>query len=214
MKTSINIILAALLWFTTAFAATITHTSTVFPSPTNWSLTNSVPQFDPSLGTLTNVSVSVGANMRNRVRVESRSNLPRSATAGGVGAVTASVGGLITQAGITNSHTQALGAFDGVIDYAGASGFDVTVDGAGYAAEIATDLVPFIGVGNIPLISSATARGFYRGPADYEFEVSTSASAIVTVTYEFSPPVCPSCDPEPEECDDRSDRRKPRNRRR
>ena len=210
---------ATFLFISHALAATITHTTAVFPSPTNWSLTNTVPQFDPSLGTLTNVSVTVGANMRNRLRVESRSNLPRTATARGVGAITATVGGLSAQAGITNSHTQALGAFDGVIDYGGASGFDVTVDGAGYAAEIATDLVPFIGIGNIPLSASSAANGTFNGPGDYQFIVSTTASAIVTVTYEFSPPVCPechpACNPEPEcDEDDRRDGRRSSRKRR
>jgi hypothetical protein len=155
--------------------------------------------------------------MRNRLRVESRSNLPRTATARGVGAITATVGGLSAQAGITNSHTQALGAFDGVIDYGGASGFDVTVDGAGYAAEIATDLVPFIGIGNIPLAASSAANGMYNGPGDYQFIVNTTSSTIVTVTYEFAPPVCPDCDCDPEpECkpDPKDDRRKPSRRHR
>jgi hypothetical protein len=197
-------------------AATITHTATVFPALTNWSLTNSVPQFDPSLGALTNVSITVSANVRNRVRVESRSNLPRTATAGGTATITATVAGYSAAASVTNSYTQALGGFDGVIDYAGASGFDQTLDGSGYDAATPPDFTPYIGAGTVPLVAASVANGSYSGPGDYRFIVNTTASALVTVTYEFSPPTCPECDPEPD-CErdrDRDDRRKPRNKRR
>lgn len=204
MNKIIQFIGVALACFISTFAASITHTATVFPQLTNWSVTNSVPQFDPTLGTLTNVSVSVGANLRNRFRVESRSGLPRSATTTGIGTITANVNGLVASTVITNSHTQKLGAFDGVLDYAGASGFDVTLDGVGQAVTDATDFVPFIGTGNIPLTASAVATGSYSGPGDYRFIINTIASAIVTVTYEFSPPVCPEC-PSASACDDDDD---------
>jgi hypothetical protein len=202
-----------------AFAATITHTATVFPSPTNWSLTNSIPQFDPALGTLTNVSITVAANVRNRVRVESRSNLPRTATAGGTATITATVAGYSAAASITNSYTQALDAFDGVIDYAGVSGFDQTLDGSGYGAVTPPDFTPYIGVGTVPLVAASIANGSYNGPGDYRFIINTTASALATVTYEFSPPACPpacnpepDCKPEPDDC--RDDRRSSRKRRR
>jgi hypothetical protein len=212
---SIVMLFCMLIWLS---AATITHTFTVFPAVTDWSLTNSVPQFDPSLGALTNVTVGVGVNAANVIKVESRSNLPRTVAGGGVVAATATAAGYSAIATLTNSHTRAVSGFDGVIDYGGTSGFTTNLVGSASASEIPSDFTPFIGVGNIPLVASAVANGFYRGPADYAFEVATQASALVTVTYEFSPPVCPecpSCDPEPDckpnPCDDR---RKPRNKRR
>ncbi len=214
MKTSINIILAALLMVATTLAATITHTTTILPSFTDWNVTNAIPQFDPSLGTLTNVSIGIGANVATVTKVESKSTLTRSVTSGSHATVTATIESYSASASVTNSHSQQLGRFDGVVDFGGTSGYTVGIVGSAFGQVGPADFIPFIGVGNIPLITSAAARGFYRGPADYEQEVSTTASAIVTVTYEFSPPVCPSCDPEPEDCDDRNDRRKPRNRRR
>lgn len=217
MKT-IALIGAALLCFIGTFAASITHTATIFVAPTDWSATNSVPQFDTALGTLTNVSVSVAINGRTSIRYE---NLDENyegyqVTAGGTITGVATVASFTVTTKLTNSHTQAVGGWDGIPDYSGPGAFLITKTGTSANSANSAEVTPFIGIGNIPLIASATGAGFYDGPGDYAFGVSTRASALVTVTYEFSPPVCPSCDPEPEctpepECDDR---RKPRNRRR
>jgi len=210
-------ILLFLLMLTSLRAASITHTATVFPAFTDWSLTNSVPQFDPSLGTLTNVTIEIDVNAANVIKVESRSNLARTVTGGGIVTAVATAAGYSASTTLTNSHTQAMARFDGVIDYGGTSGFTVNVSGSSGAAATPADFTPFIGTGNIPLVVSAVANGFFRGPADYAFEVGTQASALVVVTYDFTPncPPEPACDPEPEDCvkphtkdDDCDDRRK------
>jgi hypothetical protein len=117
-----------------------------------------------------------------------------------------------------------LTAFDGVIDYGGTSGFTQAVVGTASASAFAPT-APFIGVGNVPLVASAVGVGMYNGSGFYRFVVGTTASAIVTVTYEFSPPECPPCEPEPDcepdcapkrdrdrdkDCDDRGSRRRRR----
>lgn len=210
-------------------AASITHTATIFPTGTDWAVTNSIPQFDPSLGTLTNVTIGIGVNAATTVKLESKSNLARTLTGGSYVTGTATAAGYSASTTLTNGHTQAVSGFDGVVDFGGTSGFTVGITGSSSASAIPASFVPFVGVGTVPLIASATALGFYRGPADYEFEVATTASALVTVTYEFSLPPCPecppACEPEPDckprvkppqkdddDCDD--DRRKPSRRHR
>lgn len=182
-------------------AASITHTASTFPQLTNWSLTNSVPQFDPAIGTLTNVTISVAVNASTQLRVENRDTTAWPTYAAAEVTATGTVAGYSASTTLTNSHTTTLSAYDGVLDYGGTSGFNVTVVGADSGSAFPASFTPFIGTGTVPLIAAATAVGVYEGSGDYRFIVNTRASAIVTVTYEFSLPPCPecppACDPEP-----------------
>lgn len=202
MNKTITLIGAALLCFISTLAATITHTATVFPQLTNWNLTNSVPQFDPALGTLTNVSVTVAANANSAFYFESLDTIGWSVTASSIVTTSASASTLTASTTFTNSHTQSVTAADGVLDYGGTSGFTVQKSGSAYGVNSTTSVAPFIGTGTVPLSASASAVGDYQGPGDYFFFVQTRASALVTVTYEFSPPSCPECPPacEPVDC--------------
>jgi hypothetical protein len=191
-------------------AASITHTTTIFPSRTDWSVTNSVPQFDAALGTLTNVIIGINVNANTEVFVENRDRRAWATTVGSTVTATATVAGFSAITSFTNSHTQTLTSFDGLLDFGGTSGFTQSVSGSD-SASTSVPFAPFVGVGNVPLIASTLAVGNYQGSGFYEFGVLTTASALVTVTYEFSPPTCPECDPEPD-CE--RDRRKPRNKRR
>ena len=216
-------------------AASITHTATIFPTLTDWSLTNSVPQFDPAIGTLTNVTVTVSANVQSTFFTENRDRRAWDTTTTAHATVSAFVDTLSASTLIEPSHTQNLTAFDGVIDYDGTSGFTASDSGTGTASNSTSVVAPFIGVGTVPLTASSVATASYTGSGFYRFIVNTSASAIVTVTYDFSLPACPpapvcdpnpSCDPKPDckpwvkppqkddDCDDDDDRRKRRNRRR
>lgn len=222
MKTTLLILMLALA--VRIAAASITHTASVFPQATNWSLTNTVPQFDPSLGTLTNVTITVAVNASTQLRVENRDTTPWLTYAASKVTATGTVAGYSSTATLTNSHTATLSEYDGVLDYSGKSGFNVAVVGTDFGSAVPSDFTPFIGTRTVPLIASATGAGIYDGPGDYAFGVTTRASAIVTVTYDFSPPACPPvsvCDPKPDcnppqkdddDCDD--DLRKRRNRRR
>lgn len=201
IRSFLGVALVAFLWFANAFAATVTHTATVFPTGTDWRVTNSVPQFDPALGTLTNVTISVAVNASTQLRVENRDTAAWPTYAASDVTATGTVAGYSASTTLTNSHTTTLSAYDGVLDYGGTSGFNVTVVGADSGFAVPASFTPFIGTGTVPLIAAATAVGAYEGSGDYRFIVNTRASAVVTVTYEFAPPVCPecppACDPEP-----------------
>lgn len=193
-----------------AAAASITHSAATFPALTNWSLTNSVPQFDPALGTLTNVVITVAVNASTQLRVENRDSIAWPTYAASEVTATGTVAGHSATTTLTNSHTATLSAYDGVLDYGGTSGFNVTVVGTDSGSAVPSDFTPFIGTGTVPLIAAATAVGVYEGSGDYRFIVNTRASALVTVTYEFAPPACPECppacepepvcEPEPKDC--------------
>src|SRR5207253_2925537 len=49
---------------------TLTHTAAFPEQPTDWSATQSLPQFDPSLGTLTSVEITNADPIKNTIKVE------------------------------------------------------------------------------------------------------------------------------------------------
>ena len=169
---------------------TISHSINVIQSTTDWSISNVIPQFNPDSGTLTKVSVEILVAGETKVEVESKSRLRRTVTAGST--ITGNVllaSGPSVSAALSNMTTRSLAGFDGVVDYAGTSGFTHTTTGSASESIDVSDLVPFIGTGTVPVQVSATAQGSYKGPADYSFQVSTQSSAVVYITYEFTPAV-------------------------
>lgn len=169
--------------------STITHTITVIPSTTDWNASTNIPKFDPALGTLTAVSIGLTVSGETEVKVESRSRLRRTVTAGSTITGTAVAAGNTVTKQVVNSITQSLSGFDGVVDFAGTSGLTQTINGTGSEIIPVAELSAFIGSGTVPVQVSASATGTYSGPADYSFQVATTAGAVVTVTYEFTPAV-------------------------
>jgi hypothetical protein len=200
-------LIALILTSVSAIAATATHTFTVFPTLTNWSVTNAIPQWNPADGALNSVTITVAANTASTFYAESLDTIPRNTEAESVFSVFASASTLSVSAGTTNSHAQTLSAHDGVIDYAGTSGFIVGKSASASAANSTTSVASFVGTGTVPVTASAAATATYDGPGDYFFFVQSRASAIVTVTYDFTPN-CPPCDDDEEDC--RKPRRSPK----
>lgn len=169
--------------------STITHTINVLESTTDWSFSSSVPQFNPALGTLTGVSLGIFVSGETEVKVESKSRLRRTVTAGSTITGTATAAGSTVSKVVTNQVSQSLAGFDGAVDFAGPSGLTQTISGNDSGSIQPSELAPFIGVGSVPVQVSASASGFYQGPADYSFQVATKAGALVNVSYEFTPAV-------------------------
>lgn len=212
-------LIALLFTCVSAIAATATHTATIFPALTDWSVTNSVPKWDPADGTLNSVSVTVSANTQSDFYAEILDTVPRDTVARSVFWISASAGTLAASTSATNSHVQTLSAYDNVLDYGGTSGFSASKSSSASAANVTTSVAQFVGAGTVPVAASATATATYEGSGDFYFFVQTQASAIVTITYDFTPncpptPSCnpkPDCKPEPDDC--RDDRRSSRKRR-
>jgi len=200
-------LIALLLTSVAAFAATSTHTLTVFPTRTDWSVTNSIPQWNPADGTLNSVTISVAGNVSSEYLAENRDTIAGTITATTDANVTATSGGVTADAVITPSHSQAVTAFDGVIDYSGTSGLAVTSAATGSDTESAAVLTPFIGTGTVAVSASSSGSATASGPGHLRFIVNTFSSAIVTVTYDFTPN-CPPCDDDEEDC--RKPRRSPK----
>jgi hypothetical protein len=194
MKQAVLLSAASVAVGSLAFADTVSYSDSKPTDFTNWTDTFQLTQFDPSLGTLLSVQISVAGTNSTQTFVESRSNLGRTVRTGsdvtiGVSGPLGSLVSVIPQVRFTN----ALSGFDGTVDYAGTSGVtnpfrDGTLSGNRVLIAGVDDVSSFVGVGNINLDVVATATGFYNGPADYNFEVITKAGAEVVVTYEYQPP--------------------------
>lgn len=197
---------AALMAFgSAAQAAVISFSSQISPAQiTNFTSGVSVSKFDPTLGALTGITFSLAGNVLGNIRVES---LDAQATV-----VTENLQATITLKRPDNtalavvlpvaSYTDALAAFDGVIDFGGASGqtrLNVTASQSTTASSTsASDFALFTGLGTIVLPVSAAGASNATGAGNLITQFNTSAGAAVTVTYAYiAASVPPTGVPEP-----------------
>jgi SdrD B-like domain len=167
-----------------------------FPDkPTDWTDTRSLPQFNPSLGTLTSVEIHTTDPLTNDIKVENLDSAPATIHASVTGSATLSgpsVPSLVTQ--LNADHTFSASAFDGVIDFGGTSGHDFgpqTVPGTNAVALTApADLAPYIGTGSVAFTDTTHASSTATGSANLLLSVSTDASAQVQVIYHYIPSNC------------------------
>lgn len=189
MKQAVLLSAASVAMGSLALADTVSYSDSKPTDFTNWTDTFQIQQFDPALGTLLSVQISVAGTNSTQTFVESRSNLARTVRTGSdvtIG-VSGPLGSLVSVVPLVR-FTNALSGFDGTIDFGGTSGVsnpfrDGTLSANRVLVAGVDDVSSFVGLGSISLDVAATATGFYNGPADYNFEVITKAGAEVVVTY-------------------------------
>jgi hypothetical protein len=151
-----------------------------------------VPKFNVSGATLTAVTVEVKGYITNRLYAESRSNLARTITVTNTTDLVVTAPNLPTiQTTLNNGDVVSLARFDGIDNFAGASGFSVGADAEVDDEDNVTNLTPWVGSGTVNVVATAKATSGYSGPADYSFETETSASTCITVTYTYDEPCRP-----------------------
>ncbi len=95
---------------------------------------------------------------------------------------------------VSNDYVVNLTAFDGIVDYAGTSGFKTTyvnvMDSQVYNYTLAADLAKFTGTGNVNFVANGTAYAVVSFPGgNSDTFVSTKGTADVSVTYDYTIPV-------------------------
>jgi hypothetical protein len=165
------------------------------PSKTDWSQTQSLPQFDPSLGQLTGVDIINNGSLTSQIKVESLDQAPATVigTVSGTLSLTgAGLNSLVTST--SSSQTFSAAAFDGDIDFAGASGHDFGDKTATGSKTItltsASDLAAFTGTGHVSLTETAHATSNGSGAGNLMTLINSTASANVTVAYHYVPSSC------------------------
>jgi hypothetical protein len=170
---------------------TITKTLTFPLTPTDFSLSGLVGQFDPSLGALQSVNIVNAGSITSDIKVENTSRCSPStihATIAGDLEVTGP-GGLSIQTALQqNAGTFNATSYDGTLDFGGTSGKDFgnqTADGTQSLNLTGASMSVFIGTGSIQLNENGTATSTASGGGNLLVGVSSQATATITVTYSY-----------------------------
>jgi LPXTG-motif cell wall-anchored protein len=162
-----------------------------------------VPRFDPTLGTLLEVTVPEQAvHLDTDARFENTAQTAVSFAEHMDYQVTfTSPGGLASPAALVGTiervPAQTLPAFDGTLDFAGTSAVTqpATTRDASAAPVASTDpgvLGAFTGAGTVAFhVASVIGETFMGGGGNVEAQIHTFASATVRVCYRYAPPVTP-----------------------
>jgi hypothetical protein len=164
---------------------------------TNWTQSQQLAQFNPSLGHLTSIDIVNHGTIESHIRVENQDQSAATVNAQASGTLALSGPGLSvtplssTQLAPTDAtqsfHAQ---AFDGNTDYTGASGHDFgTRTASGTQSVTITDpavLAQYTGTGNVTFTATANATSSASGPGNLQSLINSTAGAQVTVRYHFT----------------------------
>lgn len=152
--------------------------------------------FDPSLGVLDGVTLSIAADASGSVRVENLDPVAGSATLGHTATVTltGADGGALASSTASFSSVRQLSAFDGTDDLAGASA--AAISESAPAGSIALTTATITGAGLGAFRSGPVALGVARSgsttldaPGNLDIATTLQAGAEVTVAYHYVAPV-------------------------
>jgi hypothetical protein len=171
---------------------TLQRSASVPSSPTDWSKTLSIGQFDPALGTLTAIDLVNASSITSQIKVENVDAAPATITGTVSGSLTLSGTGfssLVTNS--SSSKTYSAGPFDGVIDFDDPSGHDfgpqTATGSSNFTITTASNLAYFIGTGSITLSEVAHATSAASGAGNLVAQINTTAAAQITVVYHYIP---------------------------
>lgn len=186
-----------------ASAGSVSYSGSIPVQTTDWTNSVTVPRFDPALGILKVVRVTLDGHIEGSIFFESQDPLPQVVTTN----LTATIEvfrpdtSLIVSASPAVQHVDAVGAFDGLTDFGGTSGKtyanlsqDLTESHA--SPRPASDLGLFTGPsgspGTITLSVRAVGHSAASGSGNIIQGFTTQASAVVTVLYKFEPDCQPN----------------------
>ena len=176
-----------------AGVTTAPEIATVADRTTGWTDTVALARFDPALGTLEAVNVTLVGNLAATVGMENLGTASGTANFGDAASISLAVGGGAALLTASPSATDAatLPGFDGTADFAGASGrYDTGLTGTDTeTAQLTdpTDLALFTGSGSVPLQLAATGGSTGDAPANFVTELLGTAGAELEVSYTYVP---------------------------
>lgn len=187
MKKLVSLAAVALLAASAAHADTISFSDSFGPQSTNWTHNLSLTKFDPTLGTLTSISIVYGGSVTSTFSLENRD--PAAATLTANTFATLKFGGPINVTKtIDESVDKSVGAFDGTDDLLGVSAvgpFDVTGSVGPTTLGVAVDPT-YEGIGSFLINVVATGKSNASGAGNLHADIATIADANATVTYTYT----------------------------
>ncbi|WP_162249885.1 choice-of-anchor E domain-containing protein [Massilia sp. Root351] len=186
---------AALSPFASAQAATISFADTKSIATTNWTDFLSFGKFDSSLGTLTSIKFDLSGTVQGAGNAESLDAAASSVTLslGALLGLTRPDGSTLVVTNPLFSQVFEFGAFDGTINFSGASGGStgtVSANGSNsFTSFNASDFSLFsaLGGGTINLGLNAIGNSSGTGAGNLLTQFNTSAAGNVLVTYTYTP---------------------------
>jgi hypothetical protein len=175
---------------------TVQHQATLPEQTTNWTRNLSIPRFDPSLGTLTEVEIINEGDLTAQIQVESKDSTPQTVTGTVSGTLTLSgpgVSSLVTST--SHSETFSAAAYDGTPDYGGKSGHDFGPQTASGSKTItltaASLLAQYTGSGSVTFTEKATGTSSATSTGgNLQDLIQEQGEGAVTVIYHYLPNNC------------------------
>ncbi|MBM3777318.1 MAG: PEP-CTERM sorting domain-containing protein [Acidimicrobiia bacterium] len=177
-----------------AQAASITvNSNTIANTTTNWSNNLVFNQFDPSLGTLTSILLTLFGNVAGTAKFESLDAAPATVTMKLQAQITLTRPDTSTLVTVLPVVTviESVAAFDGTFDFGGTSGR--TFEGLSAAASdfvtltSVPDLALFTGLGTVSLATNATGQSTGSGAGNLITQFATNAGAFGQIQYNYLP---------------------------
>ncbi len=172
--------------------AILAKSATIPTTATDWSQSLTIPQFDPSLGTLTSIDIVNAGTFTSSIKVESLDGGPSTIIATVSGTLTLSgngVAGLVANASSSKSYSAS--AFDGTIDFGGTSGHDFgspsTIGSNTISLSDPASLAAYTGVGNLTFTDAAHATSAASGSGNLLTQIGTTANAQIQIVYHYIP---------------------------
>ncbi len=163
------------------------------PSKTDVTWTQSLAQFNPALGTLTEVDVINSGALTSGIQIESLDTQPSVVNGTVSGILTLQVGGMNPlQTNLSTPETASVGGFvPGGQPFTGPSSYNFgakTASGFNSVSFTAPgDLAAFTGTGSIPVTETAQATSSASGVGNLLSLINSQASSAVRVIYHYIP---------------------------
>lgn len=189
MKTAIALIVAGLMGATAAQAGTVSFSASKALTTTNWSDTLSLQQFDSSLGTLTSVMFTYGGNVTSVFEIESRDAAAATVSLNVLGNLVFGLP-ISSTLSISNSASQSVSAYDGLLDFGGTSGFGpVSVTGFNSGTQnLFSGFGAYTGLGTFGINVAGNGLSSASGAGNLIANIGTKADAEITVKYTYDTP--------------------------
>lgn len=166
-------------------------TATFTPFTTGGSQTQSVAQFNPSLGTLNSVQIILNGKLTSDVKVENLDAAPSTVNAQVNGNLSLSGpgGNLLSVSPSIVDNNSALSAYDGTLDYGGTSGHNFGAQSASAQKSITltNNLSSWVGNGNVALSEAGQSSSTVSGSGNEQVHICSDASGTTTVIYHYTP---------------------------
>ena len=174
-----------------SFVTTVPQTFFFADSTTGWTNSIDVNRFDPALGTLESVNVTLSGDLATQVEAENEDPTGASVSVTQDATLALTLPGTTETASALIASSIGLAGYDGSPDFAGASGAieqGHTV-GSTTSAQLgdAADLAAFIGTGTVAVPIAAIGTSSLDGPGNLLATLLAQAGATATVSYTYLP---------------------------